>query len=167
MATSDLALWLARHVTAIASDPGFAVCYREIRQITADIERIVDLPPASRCYGACPTVLTDNNGERVCNTEIVVAPGAKTVQCHGCQATRTVEELIALRLGDPYALYTASEILQIMASEYVLEPIPDSTWRRWRAKNFVVPAGRLYGEPGYSIEEVRGMRRKWTRAKAG
>lgn len=162
--TGDLSLWLARHVTAIAADPGFSVCYREIKQIRSDIERIVDLPQSPRCYGACPTVF---DGEQVCGTALVVAPGAKTVECDGCGATRTIEELIRLRLGDPYALYTASEVLLIMASDYLREPVAESTWRRWRASKQVKPAGQLYGEPGYCIEDVREFRRKWTRKRVG
>jgi len=80
-------------------------------------------------------------------------------------AVRTVDELIALRLADPYALFTSAEVEIIMASEYVREPVPERTWRRWKAMRWVEPAGELYGEPGYRIEDVRGMRRKWTREK--
>lgn len=160
LSTSGLMRWLSRHVTAIASDPGAAVCYREIQEIRADIEARVDRPCSPLFAGICPT--------EGCAAELVIPPGGvKQFQCRGCGSIHLVHELLTRRLNEapPDLLFTAGEVLIVM--NMLRMPVPERTWRRWRAQGHVQPAGELYGERAYRIQDVREMRLKWSHRRAG
>lgn len=163
----DLALWLAHNVTAIACDEGFGLCCREIKQMLEDIENLVDRPKSPALNTSCPAMLTVGYGEQVCGAYLTLLPDEDSVRCHKCRTTHQVHELTELRLDEVPAdlLFTSNEILDIMAM--IRRPLAESTWRRWRQLKQVIPAGELYGEPAYRIQDVRDFRRKWTREKAG
>jgi hypothetical protein len=162
----DLAIWLAHNVTAIACDQGFGVCFLEVKQMLEDIEHLVDRPKSPALNTSCPAMLTVGYGEQVCGAYLTLLPEEDSVRCHNCKATHQVHELTELRLDavPNDLLFTATEILDIMAM--IRRPIPESTWRRWRQLKQVMPAGELYGEPAYRIQDVRDFRKKWTRDKA-
>jgi hypothetical protein len=148
---------LARHVNTIAHDPAAHVAYREFEQIRDTIERLVDRPRSPLFAGPCP--------EKDCGAELVIPPAAKHFQCRDCKATHLVHELVSRRLDEipPDLLFTASEVLVVM--DIIRTPLPERTWRRWRAAQHVQAAGELYGEPAYRIQDVRNFRKKWTREK--
>jgi hypothetical protein len=168
--TRGLLRWLARNVAALASDQGAAVAYREFKQIRETIERIVDRPRSPLFVGRCPTWMGTAGLDIVaqqCPADLVISPEAKHVRCRECKETYSVADLVEWRLDEapPDLLFTASEVLDIM--DIIRKPVPESTWRRWRATGQVEAVGELYGEPAYRIQDVREFRKKWTRAKAG
>lgn len=166
LADGDLAIWLGRNVTAIACDQGFGVCYLEVKQMLEDIERLVDRPRSPALNTSCPALLRVGYGEQACGAYLTLLPNEDAVRCHECKTTHLVYELIELRLDElgPDVLFTAPEVLDVMA--IIRRPLPESTWRRWRATRQVAQAGELYGEPAYHINDVREFRKKWTREKA-
>jgi hypothetical protein len=150
--TNELALWLARNVTAIASDEGAAVCYREIKQIVTDIERIINRPESTRDCGPCPTV---KDGEQ-CNTDLQARRGDSDVRCWKCKTTYSIDDLIQRGLDTVgELLYCARDILAIM--DGIGKHIPDRTWRNWRAEKRLIVRGWRGGEPMYWISDVREL----------
>lgn len=164
--THTLALWLAEHIPAIASDPGSAVCYREIRELVTDIERTINRPTTPRELGPCPAMLTDGYGQRRCQTRLTAKHDETDVQCWKCKTTHNVETLIRDALEDVKDwLWTAREVLDFMG--LIGEPITDRTWRRWRSDGRVVSRNETGAEPKYLLSEVRELREQMTRRRGG
>lgn len=105
-ATRALALWLAHNVSAIASDQGFAVCYREIKQIVRDIGRAINRPDPHVLLGPCPTPIEHH---RNCAVRLTAPRGATTVTCQACGTEHDVEDVIERNLESERASdYTMS-----------------------------------------------------------
>lgn len=164
--TQTLALWLTEHVHAIASDQSAAICYREIKELITDIERAVNRPVAPRELGPCPATLTDNYGERRCQTKLTAQHDQREVQCWKCKTTHDVEKLIRDALDETRDwLWTAREVLDFMG--LIGEPITERTWRRWRTENRIQSRNETGAEPKYLLHEVRELRDQMTRRRRG
>ncbi len=151
--TVELASWLARHVSAIACDEGAAVCYREIQEIVRDIENVINRPERHSC-GPCPSPVGDD--QQLCSTALVARRGETYVHCWKCKATHNIGELIQRGLETvDELLYSARDVSTTMAA--IGEPIPDRTWRQWRAEKKLVVRGWRGAEPMYWISDVREL----------
>jgi hypothetical protein len=146
--TEELALWLARHVTALASDEAADVCYREIKEIVREIERTVDRPASHRYFGACPTV-TEN--QELCNTGLYAKRDQTEIRCWKCKATYNTHDLIDDRLDAiDELLYSAQDIMITME-------IPERTWRWWRAEKKLIIRGEREGHAAYWVSDIREL----------
>lgn len=156
--TSALARWLARHVTAIASDPGAEICLREIAEITRDIEHRVDKPRVQRLCGRCPAVVTVGNGERVCNTRLVAPRDDGSVQCPACKTTHEVNALWEnQRMEVDGHSFTVAELHElVMPTMRVV--VAESTLRHWIATSRLLPTGYTSdGDPRFLFADVKDL----------
>lgn len=157
-----LALFLAHNTHAIAANQHAATCYNDIQHAINEIERLINRPIQPIECGPCPTL--DKN-QNICAVGLSAKRGEIEVCCWKCKTTYNIERLIQKRLNEvPNLMFTTTQVLRVMAR--IGEPIPDSTWRRWRAQGTIQPAGELYGEPSYNLDDVRKQRRNYTRAHA-
>jgi len=159
LTASRAALWLADHVSAIAAEESAGDIYAEIKRCIDEIERCINRPIHGIECGPCPTLDED---QRECAVGLTAKRGAIEVRCWKCKTTHNIERLIQRRLNEvPNRLFNARDVLKIMAR--IGEPIGESTWRRWRAVGTITPAGELYGEPGYRLQDVKDQRRRYAR----
>lgn len=161
-ATNSAAIWLAHNTGAIACDEAAGTCFSDIKNAITLIEAVINRPvPPIEC-GPCPTLTEDR---KACAVGLVAKRGQIEVRCWKCKTTHNIERLIQRRVSEaPYLLFTARDVLKVMAR--IGLPIGESTWRRWRALGKVQPAGELYGEPGYLLDDVKTARSRNTRAQA-
>jgi hypothetical protein len=159
---TDLALWLAHHTDAIACDEAAGEIYSDIKTAVDAIERVINRPVADIECGPCPTL--DENHNR-CSVGLSAKRGSIEVTCWKCKTTHNIDRLIQQRVSEvPYLLFTARNVLKVMAR--LGQPIAESTWRRWRALGHVIPAGELYGEPAYRLQDVKEQRKRYARPEA-
>lgn len=167
-ATDGMALWLARNVSAISADEGAAVCYREIKQIIGDIERVVDRPEPRRFCGPCPNVV-DGHRQR-CSVALMAKRDAASVICPSCRAAHSVDELIERLLAEVDDwLFARSEIWLLLGT--LNERVPYSTFHDWFKKGRIKPHDhQQIGEktvPRYRLSAVRELREKPQKAATG
>lgn len=159
---AEMALWLAKNVSAIASDEAADVCLREIREIVRDIEQVIDRPASRRYCGPCPAVVKDGDGrDRVCGTALKAHGDDVSVECmaRNCRATHNVEELFVRQINttDGY-LFTMDELAGLVLPA-VGEYVPRRTLQHWVAKRRLHPRDHtLDGEPKYLLADVRKLR---------
>jgi hypothetical protein len=153
--TSVLALWLARHVSAIAADQGAHVCYMEIAQIVTDIERVINRPAPLLPLGSCPAQTAHGR----CNRALEGRRAAVEVTCPQCHAAHNVEELLARLVVETDDYQFSITELASWALPIVGEPVPASTLRHWAARGWLLPAGHgPDGRPRYRLADVRKRR---------
>lgn len=151
-----MAMWLGRNVSAIASDEGAAVCFREIRQLVTDIERVINRPVPAQFLGPCPTM---TNPRKRCGYRLSARREAKDVTCPQCGANHVITELVAtLYVETNDYLFTLSELYSTVLPA-VRQYIPLRTLQHWCARGKLQP--RDYGptgEPKYLLADVRKLR---------
>lgn len=154
--TAEMALWLARNVSAIAADQGAKVCYREIRQIVGDIERVINRPVPWLPLGPCPT---ETGRRERCNYRLEAPRGAKRVKCPQCEQTHEVGRLIETLICETEDyLFTMSELVGIILPA-VREYVPRRTLQHWAAHGKLQPHDyTTSGEPKYLLADVRRLR---------
>lgn len=177
--TTDLACWLAHHVSALAAHEAAAEHYDDIKRIITDIERRINRPVPPRFCGPCPTQVEYNHDTscehrhpHACGTALMAKREAAEITCPSCKSTHNVERLLQRLLADvDHWRFTATEILMIMRA--LDEPLNERTFRRWRKDGKVPPRGfrRPDGgigltrrteddQPLYRLAEVRGQARR-------
>lgn len=159
MTGPDLALHLAANVHLIAKHEAAGLCYRDITQAVTNIERLINRPIPPQFLGRCPIVLTNNYGDKVCDTDLQAARDERYVQCSSCHTTHDIRELLDKQLEYAEQLsFTLSELYKTILPinrEYV----PLSTLRHWIARGRLVPTGHdADGEPRYLLANVRELR---------
>ena len=92
-APAALALHLAHNIHAIANHEHAGRCYHDIKNCIDNIENTINRPIPARFLGPCPTQLTDNYGQRICNTQLTAARNDEHIQCPTCKTTHQVTEL--------------------------------------------------------------------------
>lgn len=161
-----LALWLARHVTAIASDDGADVCLREIRELVDDIERVINRPRPPRVLGPCPEQVDsghtrgcDKAHPHVCATQLTARQGMSEITCPHCRTVHNCDALIErqIRQTDDY-LFTMSELVNTVLPA-VRECVPARTLRDWYFRGRLQPRDFTRdGEPKFLLADVRRLR---------
>ena len=153
---NELALWLARNVSAIASDEGAAVCLREIKQIVEDIERVINRPVPPRFIGPCPT---ETGHRQRCGFALEARRDAESIICPDCKTAYNVADLSAQLRDelDDYSFTLAELDRQILPA--VCEYVPSRTLRHWAATGKLQPTGWTDdGEPKYLLADVRELK---------
>jgi hypothetical protein len=155
----QMSTWLATNVSAIAADESAGLFFGEIKQAIEEIERCINRPVPDRFLGPCPSLLRDNYGERICNTDLTAGPAEDHVQCPSCKTTHRVGELIDQRMRDAAAMsFTLSELFRTILPinrEYV----PLRTLQHWVMRGRLVPTGYdADGEPRFLLADVRELR---------
>lgn len=105
-----MALWLARHTTAIAGDNGAAICLSEISACIGDAERVVNRPQPPRLWGRC---LSKVDGED-CATAIYGKRDAIEVRCPNpkCRTEYNAESLFIRNINaSEYMHFTREELI--------------------------------------------------------
>lgn len=144
-----MARWLAMCVAAIAASPGAGEFYDELTEHIRSIERIINPPDDPQFIGPCPTLI---DHRRQCGMCLMAKRPAIEVNCPTCKRTHNIEALIHRLLADvDHWRFTVDEILMIM--EKLGTPVPERTFRRWRADKRVKPRG--YRRPDKSIGLTR------------
>ena len=161
-ATRSAAIWLAKHVSAIACDESAGMCYAEIKRVIDDIERMINRPEYTVECGPCPTIGEDR---QLCAVGLRAKPGDIEVTCWKCKQTHNVQKLIAQALEDcKRLLYSERELLDIMAQ--IGERIPRGTWWNWRSRGVIKSRNEWDAEPKYWLEDARiAYRERVGRAK--
>lgn len=162
--TSEVALWLAANVSAIAADQGAAVCYREISELTKDIERLIDRPIPQRFCGTCPSQLDGNHDTDCgkahphrCATILMAKREATEVICPVCRNAYDINELLtALRAALDDWRFPFKELPLVLS--WLDERVPERTLRDWLAKGRLVPADYQGGKAVYRLADVRRLR---------
>lgn len=162
----DLALWLARNVSAIACDEAAGECFAAIADHTRRIERMINRPTPPRFIGPCDTEIERQR----CGLMLTAKPGAVEVVCPRCKVTHNVERLETRLLNEiDYYRFTRAELAQVCT--WLGEPIPRQTMHDWikagklRARGYRRPDGR-YGlarhsdadKAVYRLADVRKLR---------
>lgn len=162
--TSEVALWLAANASAIAADQGAAVCYREISELTKDIERLIDRPIPRRFCGPCPSELDrshDANCDKVhphaCGVALTAQREASEVTCPMCKQTHDIAELWAQLLSqlDDWT-FPYGELVTVLS--WLDERVPPRTLREWLSKGKLTPVDHRMGKAVYRLGDVRRLR---------
>lgn len=172
--TADLAGWLRRNVTVIASDEAAGQCYAEIRAVVDAIERMINRPIPPRFCGPCTHYVEHN---RHCGALLYARREAVEVVCPSCRTIHRIERLTQdLAARADVMRFSGPEILAVMST--LGTPIPARSWSRWRKDGRVKVRGykrpdnpdgtrgalRLHrlsddDEPVYRLAEVRQVYR--------
>lgn len=154
--TVDVARWLATNVTAIACDQGAGLCFKEIKELTADIEKMIDRPAGRKFCGPCPSVV-DAHGKH-CSTALLAARTANEVECPVCNTVHNVEEVMSRLMHDLDDWnFTHQELFGVVLPA-LNERVARSTFFKW------VSAGRLHvtgirdNQSTYRLGDVRRLR---------
>lgn len=142
----QLAVWLARHRTALRAHQAGPGLLDAITRATGRIALVID-PGNKRYLGRCPTTLDDGNK---CDHDLY-APAEETwVRCRACRTQHAVAELenAALAAGED-ALYTIPDLAR--ATARLGAEIPIRTLYRWAHE------GRLAAR-GWHHRDTRGTR---------
>lgn len=164
--TNGLALWLARNISAIAADEGAAICCREIREIIADIERIINRAIPPRLLGPCPAMLARSHQAdcalahpHACTRAVVARHGAREATCGSCGAVHNVEDLIARNLADTDDYLCTMRELIDTALPALREHVPTRTLNEWRRTGKLQPHDYTAdGTPRFRLGDVRELR---------
>lgn len=167
-----MARWLAERVYVLAGLELVGECFTQIEHLVADIERTINRPESQRYCGNCPTPLDDHqrrllrhSGEEdreTCSTPLYAKkPDDVQVECWKCHHTHNIEKIIQEAIARRHELlYTEREILEIMAE--IGKPIPDRTWRYWRASGKLINRSEWTAEPAYWLEDCINL---WVESK--
>lgn len=164
-----IALWLSQHVSAIAAAAGAGMCFAEFQRCVTEILKTINPPLPPRFCGPCPSPAKDDDRKR-CSTALMAKREAVEVRCPQCKSSHNVEYLLSRLLADvDHWRFTRAEVLLIMTA--LEEPLPDRTFRHWRAtgrikpRGYRRPDGRLTltrhsdaDEPVYRLADVRRLK---------
>lgn len=162
--SSDKALWLSGHVSAVASEEAAFVCYREIAEIITDIERLINRPTPPRLCGPCPTMINhDVCGRREphshphsCATQLMAKHDAIELTCPACKTTHNMERLLTRLWADADNFHVARNQV-VWAMAMLGQPISLRTFQQWCAEHHLKPLSG-YAEPRYLLGDVRKLR---------
>lgn len=127
--SADMATWLAVHVHAIACSEDAGMCYYEVGQVIAKIEKAINRPVPPRFIGPCPTIVDDHRRE--CGVRLTARREAVEVRCPSCKVTHSVQELnLRLINQTAYMKYKLADIYRILSEAG--EDVPKrSTFYDW------------------------------------
>jgi hypothetical protein len=156
--TRDCVEWLAHHVGAIANDEAAGELFDEVKTAVDAITNIINRPEPPRFLGPCPILLTDDYGERICNTQLTAGRADSAVQCPACKTTHEVNDLHARQVDATDAMsFTIAQLYRLILPinrEYV----PLRTLQHWAASGRLVPTGYEGDEPRFLLADVRELR---------
>lgn len=156
MTASDLALHLAANIHLLAKHESAGQAFQEIHHAVDTIDRVINRPVPARYCGPCPALLTDGSS---CDTALLTDRKNSEVTCWSCKTLHNIDSIEAQlwERVDEWLL-TPHEIHLVM--EYFGEPLPPSTFRRWRASGRLQPRGHRDGKPRYWPKDIRALRNR-------
>lgn len=164
---SSMALWLAKHVMAVASQDGADLFCDEVIDAQRAIERIVNRPPPHRIIGPCITdpapdeVLdkrrADGDYQTRCNLELSAPQKAKAVTCPQCKATHDdVEALVKQNFDEMSGQnFTVRQLVDVILP-VLDELVPQRTLERWIKYSWLEVRG--VDERGAQMVRLRDVR---------
>jgi hypothetical protein len=155
----QMATWLATNTSAIAADESAGLYFSEIQNAITSIEQAINRPIPDRFLGPCPSLLSDNYGERICNVELTAARADDAVQCPSCKTTHRVGELHEQQMRNTDVMsFTLSQLYR-MILPINREYVPLRTLQHWVTRGRLVPTGYdADGEPRFLLADVRELR---------
>lgn len=128
---TELAIWLARNVHALACDESAGQWRAEVDMLVRAIERAVDRPIRRIWLGDCPT--WHENTRQVCGVSLWAPEDAVETRCHRCRATHDPKRLKLLLFNDLERKKVPWEqILQANKSQPEDRQVPERTLQSWR-----------------------------------
>lgn len=139
---SSMALWLTKHVHAVAAQEDADQFCDEVIDTQRSIERIINRPPPHRSLGPC---VTDPAPDEVlekrrqqgdyqtrCNLELSAGQKAKSVTCPQCKVTHEdIESVVRKNLDDMGGMnFTIRQLIDVVLPK-LDEPVPQRTLERW------------------------------------
>ncbi|SBS73824.1 Gp75 protein (modular protein) [uncultured Mycobacterium sp.] len=183
-----MALWLARHVTAIAGDDAAALCLSEISACLGDAERVINRPQPPRLWGRC---LSKIDGQD-CAIAIYGRRDAIEVRCPKCKTEYNAESLFIRNINaSEYMHFTREELIGNQRTQHderywsgimgeLDEFVHYKEFQRWvkdgtlKARRFRRPNGRCGfmrrntdDIPEYLLADIRRVRRQRVNGKVG
>lgn len=139
---SAMALWLAKHVQAVASQDDADLFCDEVVDTQRAIERIINRPPPHRSIGPCitdpaPDDVLDKRREAGdyqtrCNAELSAPHKAKSVTCPQCKAVHEdVEAVVSQNFHEMGSMnFTIRQLIDVVLPK-LGELVPKRTLERW------------------------------------
>lgn len=153
--TTDLAVFLARQIPAIACDEAAGELYADVARAVADIERMINRPIPDQFCGTCTTMVD----RQPCDLALYAPRDAIEVHCPKCKITHNIDALFEQTLsnsGDKS--FTISELHRTILPA-VREYVAPRTLQHWAARGRLVPTGyTAEGEPRFLLDDVRRLR---------
>lgn len=156
-AGADYALWMAEHVSAIASSESAVDIVGDVEVFLEEIEKIVNRPIPT-IYLKCQTW---NEDEReVCGMELRAKADLIEVHCRKCKETHNVNRLrLAMNEAVKREKLTLNQILEYNRTLLREFQVNERTLRRWRQQSKLLPcAHNDGGEPLYMWSDVEKLR---------
>lgn len=174
----ETAEWLSANVSALASDQGAGVAYREISELVQDIQRLVDRPRSYRFVGPCPAELDgdhDKNCTKVhphpCGVAMMAKREASETCCPACKTPHVIADVMAQLVDDLGEWhFTQFELLHTVLPA-LAQPVAARTFRSWVHKRRLIPVGYRRSDgvfsltwtspedkPAYRLADVRRLR---------
>lgn len=164
---ADMATWLAAHVHAIACDEGAGMCFSEVRNLIARIEKAINRPVPPEFCGPCPHSIDHDhdrscemNHPHACGTRLMARRGAVEVECPTCGTVHSVERLINRLLADvEHWRFSREELIGSRSGDWagimglLNEQVSKSAFYRWIKGGVLKPSG--YRRPDGRIAPTR------------
>lgn len=165
------ALWLARHVDAVAAsedggDIAADILGRDKRRrgMIEQIQQVINRPIRWWPLGQCPTPIRVEGPNRYgqphpsvpCAAELRAREDAKEIRCRECRATHNVHRLLWSRKSEAEAEpMTQKELLRYNGELPPEFQVPPRTLQHWLATGRLCACGEVAGDPLYSWIDVR------------
>jgi hypothetical protein len=157
--TRSAAIWLKHHIARMALSEDAEMFYREIKDVSDAIGRMIWPEASARFLGPCPVVLTNNYGDQVCGRELTAAREERYVQCPSCKTTHHVPELHGRQMDTTDEMSFTITQLHRMILPINREDVPLRTLQHWAASGRLIPTGHdADGDPRFLLKEVRELR---------
>jgi hypothetical protein len=163
--TIAAAVWLSKHIPAIACHEAAGLLFMDVKRAVDDIERMINRPPPERALGPCPTwVSRDHDKEcqkthpHQCTTALTAKMGVTEVICPHCHITHNVDRLLEQQLSDTDdKSFTISELWKLMLPLLRLY-VPLRTLQEWVSRGKLMPTGYdKDGKPKFLLRDVREL----------
>jgi hypothetical protein len=147
---TQIAMWLAHNVHAVACDEAAGQWWAEVSALTTGIERAVDRPNRRVWLGACPT--WDEQSRTVCGVSLWAPQDAIEITCRQCHQAHNCDRLRLLTQGD---LRRAKITWEQVRNANRVQPdgyrVPERTLRHWRVTGRLRVRGWLRPDGSHGI----------------
>lgn len=169
-----LAAWLGIHEREVRRHEAVGELWQEIRDLVAQVRRIVDRRPDRQYLGVCSELLTTDvvlgdDGIDRCDADLYAIDGWPTIDCRQCGARHHVEHRRATLLDAvDDQLGTAAEIARALAAYGDID-LKVERIRKWYSRGQIAQHAPRDGDrwPRYRVGDVRELLDPTRTVKAG